>query len=143
MIRGVFDELGAATKGTVYEDPTTDRLFELFDRESAVLFVLELNGEIKGSCGVYPTENLPDGVAELVKFYISGDQRGKGWGRALMMKSEEEARKLGYNKLYIESTDDFIAAVTMYEKNGYKMLSAPLGNSGHPGCKIWMLKNLI
>ena len=99
MIRGVFDELKAKTKGTVYEDPTTDALFELFQRPGAVLFVIEQNGVVHGSCGVYPTDQLPEGVAELVKYYISKDFRGKGYGRQLMELCEQEARRMGYNQL--------------------------------------------
>ena len=142
MIRGVFDELKAKTKGTVYEDPTTDALFELFQRPGAVLFVIEQNGVVHGSCGVYPTDQLPEGVAELVKYYISKDFRGKGYGRQLMELCEQEARRMGYNQLYLESTSDFGDAVRIYEKIGYQQLDKPLGNSGHTGCPIWMLKKL-
>lgn len=142
MIRGVFDELGACTIGTVYEDSTTDHLFELFERKDAVLFVIEVDREIKGSCGIYPTDGLPSQVAELVKFYISKDLRGKGWGKQLMELCEQTAIKLGYKQLYIESTNDFLDAVRIYEKIGYKWLNGPLGNSGHVGCPIWMLKDL-
>lgn len=142
MIRGVFEELGAKTFGTVYEDPTTDHLFELFDRDDAALYVIEENGMIKGSCGIYPTENLPGGVAELVKYYISRDYRGKGFGKQLMELCESTAKELGYTMLYLESNDDFRGAVHIYEKIGYKWLEQPLGNSGHDGCPIWMLKDL-
>lgn len=142
MIRGVFEELGAATPGTVYEDPTTDHLFELFDREDAALFVIEENGKIQGTCGIYPTENLPQGVAELVKYYISKEFRGKGYGKLLMEKCEYTANQLGYSQLYLESNNDFRDAVRIYEKIGYKWLNQPLGNSGHDGCPIWMLKDL-
>lgn len=142
MIRGVFKELGAATKGTVYEDPTTDQLFELFERKDAVLFVLAIDGVIQGSCGIYPTRNLPEGVAELVKYYISENYRGKGYGRELMELCEKSAREMGYKQLYLESNNDFKDAVKIYEKIGYRWLDRPLGNSGHDGCPIWMLKEL-
>lgn len=142
MIRRVFEEFGAQTKGTVYEDPTTDALFELFDRSDAELFVIVDEEEVKGSCGIYPTEGLPNGMAELVKYYISKEYRGKGYGRQLMQLCEMEAIRLGYNQLYIESTFDFIDAVRIYEKIGYSRLDKPIGNSGHEGCPIWMLKPL-
>ncbi|CAG5081904.1 GNAT family N-acetyltransferase [Parvicella tangerina] len=142
MIRGVFEELEAATAGTVYEDPTTDSLFELFDRDDAVFYVLELDGVIHGSCGVFPTKGLPEGVAELVKYYVSGTVRGKGYGKQLMEICEEKAKEMGYRQLYIESTEDFKDAVRIYEKIGYRQLGRALGDSGHDGCPIWMLKTL-
>jgi putative acetyltransferase len=45
MIRGVFDEYGAPTEGTVYVDPTTDHLSKVFDAKGSVL--LSLKTEIK------------------------------------------------------------------------------------------------
>jgi putative acetyltransferase len=33
-------------------------------------------------------------------------------------------------------------AVSIYEKQGFTKLGNPLGNSGHDGCDIWMLKTL-
>ncbi|NOQ75000.1 MAG: GNAT family N-acetyltransferase [Crocinitomix sp.] len=142
MIRGVFDEYGAKTKGTVYTDPTTDALFKLFQVDNAVLFVAEEKGLIKGCCGIYPTADLPNGCAELVKFYVAGDVRGTGVGRKLYEKCEAFAFENSYDNLYIESTPDFKDAVRIYEKIGYKMLTTALGDSGHFGCDIWMLKRL-
>jgi putative acetyltransferase len=142
MIRAVFDEYGARTKGTVHTDPTTDALFELFKVENALLFVAEEKGLIKGCCGIYPTKGLPSGCAELVKYYVAGDVRGTGVGRQLYEKSEAFAIAKGFENLYIESTPDFSQAVRIYEKIGYKMLDKPLGDSGHFGCDIWMLKAL-
>lgn len=71
MIRGVFDEYGAPTEGTVYVDTTTDHLSKVFDANGSVLFVAKDGDKVVGSCGLYPTEGLPEGHVELVKFYIS------------------------------------------------------------------------
>jgi putative acetyltransferase len=34
------------------------------------------------------------------------------------------------------------AAVHLYQKFGYQSLQAPLGNTGHFACNVWMLKQL-
>ncbi|WP_300596791.1 GNAT family N-acetyltransferase [Niabella sp.] len=142
IIRTAFLEFGAPTKNTVFEDPTTDHLFELFKTAGALLFVAEQDGELLGCCGIYPTEGLPAGCAELVKFYLSGTARGKGVGKALFLKCLEAAAALDYKELYLESLPEFATAVGMYEKMGFRKLQHPLGNSGHTGCNIWMLKTL-
>lgn len=142
MIREVFDEHGAPQKGTVYSDPTTDDLFKLFEIPKSVLWVAELNNEIVGCCGVYPTEGLPKACAELVKFYLSAKARGKGIGKELMEKSLISAKEFGYKQIYLESLPHFEKAVSMYEKQGFAKLDAPLGNSGHTTCNIWMIKKL-
>ena len=139
MIRQVFKEHDAPESGTVFSDPTTDDLFGLFRKSRSVLWVAELDGLQLGCCGIYPTEGLENSCAELVKYYLAESERGKGTGRQLMELCIASARKLGYKKLYIESMPHFSKAVRIYEKLGFRKLSAPLGNSGHTTCNIWML----
>ncbi|SDD96372.1 GNAT family N-acetyltransferase [Niabella drilacis] len=142
IIRAAFLEFNAPTRNTVFEDPTTDRLSELFRAGNAVLWVAEQEDNILGCCGIYPTEGLPEHCAELVKFYLSASARGKGVGKALFSKCLESAIALNYKEIYLESLPQFVTAVGMYEKLGFQQLGHPLGNSGHTGCTIWMLKAL-
>lgn len=128
--------------GTVYTDPTTDKLFELFQTEKSAYWVAEQNGELLGGCGIFPTAGLPEGCAELVKFYLSPHARGEGIGRLLMQVSNNTARSLGYKQLYLESFPQLESAVSIYLKQGFEYLDAPLGNSGHHACTIWMAKEL-
>jgi len=102
----------------------------------------EPDGKVVGSCGFYPTDNLPIGCVEMVKFYIEPKSRGLGVGKALMQEAESKAKEFGYSEMYIESLPLYKRAVTIYEKHGYKWLQEPLGNSGHTSCDVWMLKNL-
>ncbi|WP_299704081.1 GNAT family N-acetyltransferase [uncultured Pontibacter sp.] len=142
LIRQVFREFKIDKPGTVYTDPTTNALYELFQQPASAYFVAEENGTILGGCGVYPTEGLPAGCAELVKFYLSADARGKGIGNQLMQQSIVAARKLGYKQLYLESFPELAKAVSMYEKAGFRPIPHAMGNSGHYACNIWMLKDL-
>ena len=143
LIKEVFVEYDAPKIGTVYSDPTTDNLFQLFRTPKSVLWVAEKKGnEILGCCGIYPTKGLPETCVELVKFYLSPAARGKGIGKRLMELSIQSAIKYGYRSLYIESLKEFSTAVHIYEKQGFKKLSKQIGKSGHPTCNIWMLKEI-
>ena len=142
MIRTVFREFKIDRPGTVYTDPTTDHLFELFQTPGAEYWVAEDNGKILGGCGIYPTQGLPENCAELVKFYVSDVVRGTGVGKKLMQKSIEWAKDFGYKQLYLESLPELDKAVGMYLKAGFIQLEKPLGDSGHYACNIWMLKDL-
>ncbi len=142
MIREVFIEHDAPQMGTVYSDPTTDNLYELFKANKSILWVAETDKEISGCCGIYPTEGLEDDTAELVKFYLPATSRGKGIGKELMERSILSAIEFGYKKIYLESLPQFSKAVSMYLKHSFKKLDMPLGNSGHTSCNIWMLKEL-
>ncbi|WP_165023211.1 GNAT family N-acetyltransferase [Dysgonomonas sp. ZJ279] len=142
LIRSVFEEFGSEKQGTVYSDPTTDNLFEYFRKEKALCWIAESDGIILGSCGIYPTDGLPFGCAELVKFYLSPDSRGKGIGQQLLHKAIGSARELNYTQLYLESFPEFGKAVSMYERLGFNHIDHSLGNSGHYACTIFMLKDL-
>lgn len=142
IIRSCFRDFNAPTSGTVFEDPTTDNLSELFQKEKSVLYVAEEDGDVVGCCGIFPTDSLPDDTAELVKSYLSAEARGKGVGKSLMEISIEAARQMGYKRIYIESLPEFSKAVSIYEKQGFQYLEKPLGNSGHSGCNLWMIKDL-
>jgi len=143
IIRAAFIEFDAPKNGTVYSDPTTDELFELFkSKRYATCFIAEENKKIVGCCGIYPTEGLEKSYAELVKFYLTKEARGKGIGKALFEQSIKEAKNFGYTHLYIESQPSFDKAVKLYENYGFEYLKHALGNSGHDNCDIWMVKKL-
>lgn len=142
IIRGALEDFGANKPGTAYFDETTDDLYSLFRTEKSAYFIAELDGEIVGGCGVFPTKNLPPGHVELVKIYLHKSVRGKGLGKALMEKCFDEARAFNYHYLYLESMPELNVAVGMYQKMGFVSLDKPLGNSGHFGCDLWMKKEL-
>ena len=142
LIRSVFREFKIDKPGTVYFDPTTDDLYRLFQKPGSIYWIAEQKEKIIGGCGIYATAGLPEGCAELVKLYLHSDHRGKGIGRLLMGKSIESARGFGYKQIYLESMPELGRAISLYEKAGFRFIPGPMGNSGHFGCNIWMVKDL-
>jgi putative acetyltransferase len=142
IIKETLAEFGANHPGTVYFDASTDALAEVFQREGSIYFVAILNGKIVGGGGIYPTEGLDPDTCELVKMYLLPEARGKGLGKLLIEKCIAWARKTGYKNVYLESMPELKKALEVYAKNGFSYLSGPLGNSGHTGCSLWMLKQL-
>lgn len=142
IVKDTLAEFGANHPGTVYYDESTDHLYELFQKEGAVYFVAILDGLIIGGGGIYPTEGLAPDTCELVKMYLLPEARGRGLGRTLVEKCLEFARTQGYAKVYLESMPELKQALNMYARFGFEYLAGPLGNSGHTGCSLWMLKQL-
>ena len=142
VIRTALAEFGANKPGTVYFDPTTDALYELFLTQGSTYFVALRDNQVIGGCGIFPTENLPAGTCELVKLYVENSARGTGTGKKLLEHSLAWAKDNGYTQVYLESMPELSKAVSIYEKLGFTRLNHPLGNSGHDGCDIWMLKTL-
>lgn len=142
LIRSVLKEHGVDKPGTVYTDPTTDALFELFQSKGSQYWLAIEESKILGGCGVFPTKGLPSGYAELVKLYVSSNARNRGIGFHLMELCFSSAKELGYSHLYLETLPELAKAVSMYERLGFKLLSKPLGDSGHFACDVWMEKKL-
>ncbi len=142
IIRDTLAEFKANKPGTVYFDETTDHLSDVFKTDGSIYFVAELDGEIMGGSGIYPTANLPEGTCELVKLYLSSKARGKGLGKILLQKCLAAAKELGYKKMYLETMPELTIAIPMYEKLGFTYLPAAQGSSGHTGCDVWMIKEL-
>jgi putative acetyltransferase len=74
--------------------------------------------------------------------YLTTAVRGTGLGRRLLTMCMKKARALGYRRMYLETMPELTIAVPMYEKCGFRYLDGPLGNSGHFGCAIQMIREL-
>ncbi|HMU59164.1 MAG TPA: GNAT family N-acetyltransferase [Chitinophagaceae bacterium] len=142
IIRNTLEEFGANHPGTVYYDKTTDALFELFQKEKSVYFIAEKDGKIVGGGGIYPTDGLPADTCELVKMYLLPEARGTGLGSQLITHCLEQAKDFGFSKVYLETMNELKAALKVYARMGFTYLDGPMGNSGHFGCPLWMIKEI-
>lgn len=143
IIRASLTEFGANKPGTVFYDASTDHLFELFQEKHSAYFIAEHEGEIIGGGGIFPSPGLPVNTCELVKMYLKPEARGTGTGAALINLCMETAIQFGFRRMYIETMPELTKAITVYEKFGFQYLEGPLGNTGHFGCGVWMLKSLV
>lgn len=143
IVRNTLAEFGANHPGTVYYDSTTDALFQLFQEKNSIYYVALMDDTIVGGAGIFPSAGLPNDTCELVKMYLLPQARGHGIGKMLIEKSLQFAKDKGYKKVYLESMPELKKALKIYEKFGFYYLKVPLGNTGHTGCAIWMLKELI
>lgn len=142
IVKDTLAEFGANHPNTVYYDPTTNTLFEVFQTPGSKYFLAEIDGEMVGGGGIYPTDGLDTDTCELVKMYLLPQARGHGLGRLLIEKCINAAREMGYKKIYLETMPELKQALKVYEKFGFHYLKGPMGNSGHTGCSMWMLKEL-
>ncbi|HTE27019.1 GNAT family N-acetyltransferase [Flavitalea sp.] len=142
IIRDTLTEFKANHPGTVYYDSSTDHLYELFQEPGSIYYVAEIDGTIAGGVGIFPTPGLPEGTCELVKMYLVPPARGIGLGKSLIEKALAFATNSSFRHVYIETMPELSQAMKVYEKFGFNYLDKQLGNSGHFGCAIWMLKSL-
>ena len=142
IVRNTLAEFGANRPGTVYFDPTTDHLFELFQTPGSTYYVAFSEDQMIGGAGIFPSPGLPADTCELVKMYLLPPARGKGIGRLLIEKCLDFAKKAGYGRVYLETMPELKKAIHVYEKFGFTYLPGPMGNTGHFGCDVWMMLEL-
>uniref|UniRef100_UPI0031E015FC GNAT family N-acetyltransferase n=1 Tax=Chitinophaga sp. TaxID=1869181 RepID=UPI0031E015FC len=143
VIQQVLKEFGVDKPGTAYFDAQLFSLYDLFQTPGSTYWVLETDTEIVGCGGIFPTKGLDPNCVELVKFYLLPKARGKGLGKQLLLQCIDSAKEMGYHSIYLETMPELTSAIPLYERNGFQHLSAPLGDSGHYACTIWMQKPLI
>lgn len=142
FIRAAFPEFELPLVGTAYEDAETDAMFEAYQGEREVYYVIEEDGEVVGGAGIKKLRDNTDNVCELQKMYFLTKTRGKGYGKKMFAKCLEAAKSFGYAQCYLESASQLKAAIHIYESFGFKHLDGPLGNTGHYSCGVWMIKDL-
>lgn len=142
VIKAIFHEFDLPLVGTAYEDKETPKMYESFQQDNEVYFVLEEDGKVHGGGGIKPLRDFGADVCELQKMYFSPEVRGKGYGKLMFDKCLDAAKELGYKKCYLESASVLKTAIHIYEKNGFEHLEKPLGNTGHYSCGVWMIKDL-
>lgn len=102
-----------------------DLCFQDFDRELAHFeeeygapggaFFLE-----KDAMGCGGLRRFADGIAEMKRLYVVPAGRGKGIGEALARRIIDEARRLGYRRLVLDTLPDMKAAQALYRSLGFK-----------------------
>lgn len=142
VVQSVLVEMGVPKVGTAYEDASLNDMHAEYDEPRKEYFVVEDNGQIIGAAGIAPLANYDGSICELQKMYFLPEVRGKGVGAEMMKKCLEFAKEQGYKKCYIETMPYMKQAQKLYIRSGFKNLDAPLGDTGHYNCSVWMIRDL-
>ena len=141
-VRDILIEFGVPKVGTAYADKILDTLYEAYQFEKTVYYVIEKNGEIYGGAGIKQLDNFEGNVCELQKMYFLPEARGCGLGSKMMEICLSKAKEYGFEQCYLEILPYMENARKLYRKVGFKDLDAPMGDTGHYSCNLWMLKDL-
>ncbi len=143
VIRTVMTSFGAVGEGFSIEDLEVDQMYEAYQGNQSVMYVVVGKEEKVLGCGGFAplTGGDPD-TCELRKMYFLEEARGKGLGRKMLEMSLVGAKEMGFKKCYLETLQHMEAARRLYEKAGFLPLSCALGNTGHGGCDSYYLLEL-
>jgi GNAT superfamily N-acetyltransferase len=90
-----------------------------FRKPTGTFLVGEVNGLAVACGGVRACEGGPAGVGEIKRMYVEPALRGRGLGRLLLAALEEEGRRLGYDRLWLETGTAQPEALRLYETSGW------------------------
>jgi putative acetyltransferase len=142
LIRGVLEDFNIPKTGTAYADESLTCMFETYQKERSAYFVVVEEERVIGGGGIAQLDNYEGNVCELQKMYFLPEARGRGIGVALLKLCLSKARAFGYEKCYLETMTNMIVAQKLYEKQGFRYIDGPMGDTGHYSCPVHMIKEL-
>lgn len=127
LVRAGLASNGLAIPGTAYFDPNLADLcgyYMSLPGKRNYFVAQDEQGRVVGGCGVDVFDGL-ENCAELQKLYVAEDCHGHGIATKLIGMVEEEAHRLGYDKIYIETHSNLQDAIRLYTKVGYRQIERP------------------
>ncbi len=142
LIRGIRQEFGLAGRVTTLLEPSDYALFDVYRHRRSAYFVAVADGRVLGGAGIFPLANGDWGTCELQRMYLLSQHRGRGVGQALLKACLETARSYSFELCYAETVSQMSDAIAFYERNGFKRLMAPIGETGHSHNDCWMMLHM-
>ena len=140
IIRSCLIEYGANHEGTAWADPNLGKFSEIYNTEGNKYWVAENEGKIVGGVGIGKLEGA-DRICELQKMYCLPEIRGTGISHELIKIALNYAKKY-YDKCYLETLKNMIAAQKFYEKHGFIRINEPIVKTEHFACDVRYIKEL-
>jgi putative acetyltransferase len=99
-------------------DADLEDIEESYFKRGGVFEVIEdAEGNLLGTAGLYALDNE---TCELRKMYFAQELRGRGLGRHMLERTVENARRLGFKTMRLETARVLEKAVRLYTRFGFK-----------------------
>ncbi len=72
--------------------------------------------------GCVALKKLNEETCEMLRMFVRPDFRQKGVGRAMAEKTIEEARKIGYKKMWLDMVESMKNALGLYQSLGFSKI---------------------
>jgi len=117
------EEFGIAI--TAEDQPDLQEIPEFYQRDAGDFWVAEAaNGDVVGTIAL---RDIGAGAAALRKMFVHPEHRGaSGLARTLLDTLLKHARALGLSRIYLGTTDRFLAAHRFYARNGFALIDQTL-----------------
>jgi putative acetyltransferase len=117
-----YEEVGSVLAATFRR---LSDLISVYNREGSRFFVLRHSSSSSsciGGAGIGSLHGLPpsEGLGEVRDLVLEESYRGQGLGARLLKRCVEEAKTLGYKRLYLETTPQMEKAQKLFIRFGFR-----------------------
>lgn len=116
LVRDVLAEYGLKFGVGAKTDDEVLQLPRSYDEGGGAFWVAERDGEIIGTCGVFPVEPR---TYELRKMYLLPAARGLGVGKKLLDEALRWTKAQGGERMVLDTIHEMTRAIAFYEANGF------------------------
>lgn len=120
LFRQYADSLGFDLDFQGFHDELAG-LDRIYSPPSGSLLLCECSGRIAGCVGL---RRFAAGICEMKRLYVPREFRGRAIGRRLAEAVIEEARKLGYTRMRLDTIDTMAEANALYRSLGFRPIDA-------------------
>ena len=108
---------------------------EMYNHKDGGLFIAYINEEAVGIAGI---RRFNKNDAEIKRMFVQPNSRGLGIGQLLLNHCIDNARKLNYDTIKLDTADFMKSAIKLYTDHGFKEISAYRHNP-HESAKYFEL----
>jgi putative acetyltransferase len=119
-VRALIDELETVLAAEYTPEQRHGLALDALFQPHIRFFLARVRGQAVGCAGVA----LFDDFAEVKRMYVRDAARRQGVAGALLARLEDEARHAGLSCLRLETGDNQIAAIRLYERAGFRRCPA-------------------
>jgi len=132
LLHEYFDLIGVVLR----DDDAAIRAF--LEDASSAMWIAYVDGRAAACVAMRPLPEVP-GAAECKRLYVADQYRRRGLAEALMQALETHALQAGHDAVYLDTKDDLIGAIKLYDRLGYERCGRYNDN---PQATIFMRKRL-
>jgi putative acetyltransferase len=142
LIRGAYQEFGLETRAASPLEPNDYAILDVYRHRRSAYFVAVAGNDVLGGAGIFPLVNESWGTCELQRMYLTPQHRGRGIGQDLLDVCLATARSLDFERCYAEIVSAMATAIALYQRNGFRRLPAPIGNTSHNHNDFWLMLSM-
>lgn len=120
LLREYWASLGVAGEFQNFDAEVADLPGVYVPPEGQMLFLRDPANNVPVGCVALRPVLGVLGMCEMKRLYLRPEARGKGLGRHLAVAAMDEARHLGYRRMFLDTLPTLVAAQALYRSLGFR-----------------------